>query len=384
MRNYRPLAGIRAKLLLSYLLVISTGIAGLVMGMQLLGPSLFDRMLNRHTEHHSDMMGTGMTEPMRQLTSDAFRDALFDAVIISTVIATIVALLVSIFVSNRITAPLRQLALGSQRIAAGDYRARVHSAENDEIGELATIFNRMAAALEDTEQQRVQLIGDVAHELRTPLSTLQGNLEGLQDGVVEPRAELWSQLHEETRRLSRLVDDLQELSRVESGQLPLRIESTEPGHLIETAITRQRSQFAEKGVAIEKELPSDLPEVAADPDRTIQILTNLLSNALRYTPAGGTVMVSAELDAGGVRIRVQDTGIGIAAEHLPQIFNRFYRIDRARSRALGGSGIGLSIAKALVEAQGGEIWAESPGPDQGSTFCFTLPLATLNRVMNQY
>jgi signal transduction histidine kinase len=375
MRNYRPLTGIRAKLLLSYLLVIATGIAGLVIGLQLLGPSLFDRMLDQHTEHHPGMMGTGMTEPMRQLTSEAFRDALFNAVMISTVIATIVALLVSIFVSNRITAPLRQLALGSQRIAAGDYQARVHSAGNDEIGELANTFNQMASTLEGTERHRVQLIGDVAHELRTPLSTLQGNLEGLQDGVVKPGTELWSQLHQETRRLSRIVDDLQELSRVESGQLPLRIESTEPGQLIEAAITRLLTQFAEKGVALQKELPDNLPRVSADPDRTIQILTNLLSNSLRYTPPDGTVTVSAQVGSNSVRVRVHDTGIGISAEHLPQIFNRFYRVDRARSRALGGSGIGLSIARALVEAQGGEIWAESPGTDQGSTFWFTLPVA---------
>jgi signal transduction histidine kinase len=375
MRNYRPLTGIRAKLLLSYLLVIATGIAGLVMGLQLLGPSLFDRMLDQHTEHHSGMMGMAMTEPMRQLTSDAFRDALFDAVIISTITATAVALLVSIFVSNRITAPLRQLALGSHRIAAGDYRARVNSAESDEIGELATSFNLMASALEDTEQRRLQLIGDVAHELRTPLSTLQGNLEGLQDGVVEPSTELWSQLHQETRRLGRLVDDLQELSRVESRHLPLNITSNEPARLINTAVTRLETQFAEKGVSIEQNIPEKLPHVAADPDRTIQILTNLLSNALRYTPPGGTVTVSAKESSNSVRVQVQDTGIGIPAEHLPQIFNRFYRVDRARSRALGGSGIGLSIARALVEAHGGEIWAESPGPDQGSTFWFTLPVA---------
>ncbi|MEX2426105.1 MAG: ATP-binding protein [Thermomicrobiaceae bacterium] len=370
------MTGIRAKLLLSYLLVIATGIAGLVMGMQLLGPSLFDRMLDQHATHHPDMMGTGMTEPMRELTVDAFRDALFDAVAISTVIATIVALMVSFFVSNRITAPLRQLALGSQRIAAGDYRARVHNAEHDEIGELANTFNRMASALEDTEQRRVQLIGDVAHELRTPLSTLHGNLEGLGDGVVEPSAELWSQLHQETTRLSRIVDDLQELSRVESGQLPLAIKATEPGKLIETAVTGLRSQIAEKGVSVQLELPDNLPVVAVDPGRTIQILNNLLGNALRYTPPGGSVTVSAQPESTIVRVRIEDTGIGIPAAHLSQIFNRFYRVDGARSRAHGGSGIGLSISRALVEAQDGEIGAESSGADQGSTFWFTMPVAT--------
>jgi signal transduction histidine kinase len=367
---------IQTKLLLSYLLVITAGIGGLAFGVQLVGPSLFDRMLMRHMGQAGGMMGMGMTDPMRQITADAFRDAVFQAVLISTFIATIVAVLISIFVANRITAPLRQVFAGSQRIAAGDYRTRVQRMENDEIGELATTFNMMAATLEDTEQRRVRLIGDVAHELRTPLTTLRGNLEGLLDGVVEPEPALWAQLHGETVRLSRLVDDLQELSRVESGQVSLSVQPTNPAQLIETAIARLTPHFAEKGVATQQDLADTLPRVAVDADRTVQIVTNLLSNALRYTPPGGSVTVSARQVHDIVQVHVQDTGSGVPAEHLPHIFDRFYRVDRARSRALGGSGIGLSIAKALVEAQGGQIWAESPGPDQGSTFWFTMPVAT--------
>jgi two-component system, OmpR family, sensor histidine kinase BaeS len=370
----RPLTRIRTKLLLSYLLVIGASIGGLVIGIQLLGPSLFDSMLSRHADHHPGMMGQGMTEPMRQISSEAFQEALFDAVLISTVVATIVALLISIFVASRITSPLRQLAAGSQRIAAGDYSARVEPPENDEIGELAMTFNSMATKLEDTEQRRVRLIADVAHELRTPLSTLQGNLEGLQDGVIEPTDELWEQLHGETIRLSRLVDDLHELSRVESGQVSLSINRIDPESLVDAAVSRFEPQFVNKGVTLHRKVPDELPLVAADTDRTIQVLTNLLSNALRYTPTGGTVTVSARARNDTVQFLVSDTGSGIPAAHLPHIFDRFYRVDRARSRALGGSGIGLSIAKALVEAQNGEIRAESPGPDQGSTFWFTLPV----------
>ena len=368
----RPFTQIRTKLLLSYLLVIAASIGGLVIGIQLLGPSLFDQMLSRHADHHPGMMGEAMTGPMRDISSEAFQDALFEAVVISTIVATLVALLISIFVSSRITSPLRELAAGSQRIAAGDYRVRVEPPEDDEIGELAATFNSMAARLEDTEQRRVRLIGDVAHELRTPLATLQGNLEGLQDGVIEPTSELWEQLHSETSRLARLVDDLQELSRVESGQTRLAIEPVAPGGLVETAALRLETQFADKGVELRREIADDLPLVAADSDRTIQILTNLLSNALRYTPPGGTISVSVEANDGFVQFVVADTGSGIPAEHLPHIFDRFYRVDRARTRALGGSGIGLSIAKALVEAQGGEIRAESAGPDEGSIFWFTL------------
>lgn len=374
----RPFTQIRTKLLLSYLLVIAASIGGLVVGIQLLGPSLFNQMLSQHADHHPGMMGQAMTEPMRDISSEAFQDALFDAVVISTIVATLVALLISVVVSSRITSPLRQLAAGSQRIAAGDYRVRIEPTEDDEIGELAATFNSMAAALENAEQRRVQLVGDVAHELRTPLATLQGNLEGLQDGVVEPTAELWTQLHGETTRLSRIVDDLRELSRVEAGEIWLNMKPVEPSTLLQASVPRLEAEYAEKGVELRSDVPGDLPRVDADTDRTVQILTNLLSNALRYTPPGGTVSVSAEAKPCVVQFLVKDTGSGIPAEHIPLIFDRFYRVDRARSRALGGSGIGLSIARALVEAQGGEIWAESPGPDRGTSFFFTLGMTRSN------
>lgn len=287
-------------------------------------------------------------------------------------IATLAAILISVFVSNRITAPLRTMAAGSQQIATGDYGIRVRGTETDEIGELANNFNTMAAALEETEQRRVQMIGDIAHELRTPLTTLRGNVERLLDGFVDPSPELWAQLHGETARLSRLVDDLQDLSRVESGQLSLSVEPIEPHRLIETAIARLCPQYTDKGVEIQQESGAELPNFAADEDRAIQVLTNLLSNALRYTPTGGSVTVSARATADMVMFEVRDTGVGIPAEHLPHIF---YWVGRARSSALGGSGIGLSIAKALIEAQGGRIWAESAGQNQGRTFSVTLPLA---------
>lgn len=382
MSTFSSLRRLRTKLLLSYLLVIAASIGSVMAGVQLLGPSLFDRMLTQHAEHHPGMMGMAMSGPMQQVANDAFDDAVVQALLVSTVIATLVAILISIFVSNRITAPLRRMVAGSQQIAAGDYRIRVQGTENDEIGELANNFNTMAAALEETEQRRVQLIGDIAHELRTPLTSLRGNFEGLLDGVVDPSPELWAQLHGETARLSRLVDDLQELSRVESGQLSLNIEPVESHRLIETAIARLRPQYTDKGVEIQEESGAELPNVATDEDRTIQVLTNLLSNALRYTPTGGSVTVSARAEADTVVFEVRDTGVGIPAEQLPHIFDRFYRVDRARSRALGGSGIGLSIAKALIEAQGGRIWAESAGQNQGSAFTFTFPVAEIKPTGN--
>ena len=175
--------------------------------------------------------------------------------------------------------------------------------------------------------------------------------------------------------MRRLVQDLQELSRAEARQLPLQLRPCQVAELVDQAIRRIAPQFTEKGVTLTTDIPSDLPPVQADADRITQVLINLLGNALRYTPSEGNVRVSAERQGDSVAFHVADSGIGIAPEHLPQLFERFYRVDKARSRALGGSGIGLTIAKALVEAHDGHIWASSPGLDQGATFSFTLPIA---------
>jgi signal transduction histidine kinase len=221
----------------------------------------------------------------------------------------------------------------------------------------------------------VALIGDVAHELRTPLATMEGYTEGLLDGVVEPSVATWALLHDEVGRLRRLVQDLQDLSRAEAHQLPLQPRPTPPGALVKQAVERLAPQYAAQQVTLTTAVPADLPSVAADPDRILQVLINLLGNALRYTPAGGTVRVNAARQGPDILFQVADTGIGIAPEHLPHLFERFYRVDKARSRALGGSGIGLTIAEALVTAHGGHIWADSPGLGHGATFSFTLPVA---------
>jgi signal transduction histidine kinase len=221
----------------------------------------------------------------------------------------------------------------------------------------------------------VALIGDVAHELRTPLATIEGYIEGLLDGVVAPGVETWAVLHDEAGRLRRLVQELQELSRAEARQLPLQLRLCPPAELVDQAVRRIAPQFAEKRVTLTTHVPADLPTVKVDADRIIQVLINLLGNALRYTPEGGAVQVRAERQADMVAFHVADTGIGIAPEHLPHLFERFYRVDKARARALGGSGIGLTISRAIVEAHAGQIWAASPGARQGATFSFTLPTA---------
>ncbi len=266
-------------------------------------------------------------------------------------------------------------ASASRHVADGHYAERVPSGGDDELGDLALTFNDMAGALEATERRRRELIGDVAHELRTPIATLEGYLEGLLDGVVQPEPSTWARLHGEAGRLRRLVDDLQELSRAEARQIPLALEQTDPAEIVRAAIDRLASSFAEKELTLNSDIPERLPRVQADTNRAIQVLSNLLTNALRYTPSPGQVRLAVRPITGAVEFSVRDTGVGIAQEELPRVFERFYRVDKSRSRALGGSGIGLTIARALVEAMGGRIWAESPGSDQGATFSFTLPRA---------
>jgi signal transduction histidine kinase len=371
------LSRLRPKLLLSYLLIVAVTIVVLTVGIQLLGPPLFDRLQERHMGADHGMMGTVANAQMRSATERSVREALFQSVILTTVVATLAALSVSAIVSRRIADPVTDLARVSRRIASGNYRARADvGGQRDEIGELAASFNDMAAALEDAELRRSRVIGDVAHELRTPLATLSGYLEGLSDGVIEPSDDLWAQLRGETARLQQLVDDLQDLSRAEAGTIAIRPAPTPPDMLVQRAVDGFALRFENKGVHLAAELTPGIPEVLADEDRTIQVLNNLLSNALRHTPPGGRVTVSAAQQDGQITFTVTDTGNGIAAEHLPYIFDRFYRADTSRSREGGGSGIGLTIARALVAAQGGEIVVTSAGLGQGSTFTFSLPMAT--------
>jgi signal transduction histidine kinase len=307
--------------------------------------------------------------------TDAFRQAMTQALVLATGVAVVAAVVVSLFVTRRIVGPLQQLAAASHRIADGHYAERVPVTTQDELGDLAESFNAMAGALEATERRRRELIGDVAHELRTPIATIEGYLEGLLDGVVEPGPPTWALLHGEAGRLRRLVDDLQELSRAEARQIPLALRPTDPSQIAQVALDRLAPAFAEKGLDLRLDIPRSLPSVRADADRAVQVLSNLLSNALRYTQTPGIVELTLRLADEAVEFSVCDSGIGIATEDLPRVFERFYRVDKSRSRALGGSGIGLTISKALVESMGGRIWAESAGSGQGSTFTFTLPRA---------
>ncbi len=353
-------------------MVILVGSITLMIAVEAAIPTAF----NRHLLGMQQVMGDmGSMSMMEDLFSN-FRDAVTEALLISTAAAVASALIVSLFVSRRVVTPIRQMMQASQRIAAGRYQERVDVIGEDELGQLAHSFNQMAATLEQTETMRRELIANVAHELRTPLTSIKGYMEGMLDGVLPPQPETFQQIYHEADRLQRLVDDLQELSRVEAGAFKLNRQPLNLKHLIEQTADRLRPQFEEKEVSLTLAVPPNLPSVPADEDRLNQVLLNLMGNALQYTPSGGcvTLTASSQPQPPSLLVSISDTGLGIPAEHLPHLFNRFYRVDKSRSRAGGGSGIGLTIAKHLVEAHHGQIWAESQGLGQGSVFHFTLPL----------
>jgi signal transduction histidine kinase len=367
-------ASLGGKFLLSYLLIVLVGVATLLLVTFALAPTLFQAQLLPILQTHPHGLTT--TEASQRILGD-FLGTLFVALAVAAIAATVTSLAISIFVARRITGPLQQMTQVSERISAGHYAERieilpVHA--TDELGKLAASINALAVALEETERRRLEVIGNVTHELRTPIATLEGYLEGLLDGVIEPTPRTFAMLHTEAGRLRRLVEDLQELSRAEAHQIPLSLQPTSPQRLVQDALDPLEGQFAEKGLQLQVNMPEDLPLMMADPARAVQILTNLLVNALRYTAAPGRVEVTASCEAGMIAFRVSDTGVGLSPEQLDHIFERFYRVDKSRSRAFGGSGIGLTIAQSLAQAMGGEIRVESAGLGQGSSFTLTLPL----------
>jgi histidine kinase len=305
----------------------------------------------------------------------SFRAAMGQALVVAALAATLVGTGASILLVREILRPLRDLARSSRHIANGHYEQRIAVPAAAELADVAQSFNQMAEALEQIERQRITLIGDVAHELRTPLAGLEGYLEGVLDGVLPGDPETLGAMQHEVRRLHRLVDDLQQLSRVEAGQAPLTIEKFDLAPLVERVLTQLRPQLTEQRLEAIVEANEPPLNVRADQDRVAQILVNLVGNAIRYTPDDGSITVRLRRDDRQARIDIEDAGVGIPADALPYLFERFYRVDPSRSRASGGSGIGLTIARHLAWAMGGEITAASAGIGKGSTFTLTLPLA---------
>jgi len=288
-------------------------------------------------------------------------------------IAVAIALIMTFFLSRRILAPVKSLTSAAGLLGRGDFHQRVQIRDKGELGQLADTFNSMASDLERAEQMKRNMVADIAHELRTPLSNIRGYLEAVRDGVKKPDTDTIRSLEEEASLLSRLVDDLQELSLAEAGELTLVRREENVAVLVRQVMSAVEGYVSAKGLSLTVELPDKLPLVNIDSHRIGQVLRNLLENAIAHTGTGGTITVAARQHENGVEVAVSDTGEGIPPEDLPNIFERFYRVDKSRARATGGSGLGLTIAKRLIEAHGSSIEADSE-PGKGSTFTFTLPV----------
>jgi two-component system, OmpR family, sensor kinase len=293
--------------------------------------------------------------------------------VIGAMLAVAVGLAIGAVLSRSLTAPMQRLARAVRAVAAGDLDQRVAVEGSAEMVDVAQAFNDMTAALSESERQRKNMVADVAHELRSPLSVVQGNLRAILDDVYPLDKVEISRLYDESRFLGRLVDDLRELALADAGQLGLDLQPTHLSQVIDRTLDSLDPVAQAQAVHLAARLPDGLPPVQADPDRVAQILRNLLINALRHTSGEGSVTVSAAQQATMVEVTVADTGEGIDPHDLPHVFERFWRADPARART-GAAGLGLSVAQSLVEAQGGRIWAHST-PGQGATFRFTLPIA---------
>jgi len=292
---------------------------------------------------------------------------------IAGILVSAVGILLAFGLLRQMVGPLKQLTEASQQVAHGNLKRRVSVKSRDEFGRLADSFNEMASSLEKAEKAKRQMIADVSHELRTPLTVLRTALEGLRDGLVEPTPENFAVLHNKTLLVSRLVDDLHQLALADAGQLSVQKSECDLSRLFAHIQATVGVQLEDSGIRFFVEIPNDLPKAEADSQRIEQVILNLLSNATRHTPTGGTIRVVAQPTEGpSIQVSVCNTGSGLSNEDLAHVFDRFYRAEPSRSREEGGAGLGLAIAKALIEAHGGRIWAEN-APEGGACFHFTLP-----------
>lgn len=364
--NHKLTLGTR--LFLSHLAVMMVGLGTFVFIAKFSSPQFFVLRLEQ-----LERRGFITFRSAKTYLIDGFQTAWNRSTFWSLILGSTTAGLVSYYLSQRIMKPLEQMKDITQNFAGGNWQERMPESEIQELNQLSMSFNRMASSLEDVEIRRRNLVSDLTHELRTPLTIVRGYLEELATGEIQPSPELYSSLVTETRRLERLTNDLQELSKAEAGYLSINIQPFDLLPLLQSLISRFRDQIWDDSISLNLVSPPRLPLVMADCDRTEQILVNLLGNAMRYTEQG-SISLEVTVTPPSVSVTVKDTGVGITKEDLPHVFERFWRCDRSRSRYSGGSGIGLAIAHKLVELQGGKIEVEST-LGEGTTFCFTLPLA---------
>jgi signal transduction histidine kinase len=354
------------RLLLAQGLVVLASVGTAVAVASFVGPPLF----------HQHMLEAGHTPSSPELVhiEQAYIDASAVSLGVALVIALACAFAVTWYVSRRLQRPVSAMTVAAGDLARGSYAVRVPpTGAGPELDTLADSFNLMAERLERVEDTRRRLLSDLAHEMRTPLATLHVYVEGLEEGVATWDEETSRVITGQLERLTRLAEDLDDVSRAEEGRIALELEDQSVAELLAAAHEHVRAAYAAKGVRLDVDAGDPDCRTRIDRQRIGQVLGNLLSNALRHSPSGSGVTLSARPDADRVVIEVADTGDGLTAEQLPHVFERFYRGDSARDRDHGGSGIGLTISKALVEAHGGRISAQSAGPGRGSTFTVVLP-----------
>jgi signal transduction histidine kinase len=319
------------------------------------------------------VLATG-SPPTRDPSSERYLAQTNQALLIAALGAAGLALLLGIFLARTVTRPMRDLTAAAHAMASGQLGQQVPVRSRDELGELTATFNRMSADLERSNQIRRQMTADIAHDLRTPLAVITGYLEGLRDGVLKPTPQRYEVLFSEARHLQRLVEDLRTLSLAEAGELKINRQPESPADLLERLAQAFQQKAEQQQVSLQLQFEPGLPEVQVDPERIEQVLGNLVSNALRYTPAGGEIRLSGSRQDGGVLLEVSDNGAGIAPDVLAHIFERFYRGDDARAQQGEETGLGLAIARSIVELHGGRIAASSPGLGLGTTLSIYLPV----------
>lgn len=360
--------GLAPRLLVAQGMVLVAGAATTWLVASFIGPGIFHEHLSRAGVEHSSAEAGHVEE--------AFTSALLIALGVALVAALLMTFAVSAYFTRRVHRSTTAVTLAASRITEGHFETRIPSpAMGLEFELLADTVNALAQRLSDVEQTRRRILADLAHEMRTPLAAIEAHLEAVEDGLRELDAETLGVLHGATQRLHRLAEDIGTVSRAQEGQIDLRRTSTRPADLLTAAAATAEEAYAARGVILEV-TETDAPEVMADRERLGQVTANLLENSLRHTPAGGKVeLAAAPSRPGWVELTVRDNGAGIADEHLGRIFERFYRADPARTREHGGSGVGLTISRALVEAHGGRLTARSAGAGRGATFVIELPVA---------
>jgi len=361
----RVLSSLRTRLVLSHVAVVVAGVVTIYFAGNRLAPLLVGDHFRQMELLVGSMMGLSQLDDLERGILSGFNQAL----IIAAAASALVALVLAAVSSSRLLRPIEMIQRATRRLAEGNYAERVPLPRESELASLASDVNTLASVLEETESRRMLLISEVAHELRTPLATIKGYMEGLLDGVFPADTEIYAATAREAGRLERLASDLSELSRSDENRLALELQDLNLASVVIEVADRLRPQFDDGGVAL---VITSMPDLAveADQDRMAQVFTNVVGNALTYTTSGGAVTVKGEVEDRGVKIAVTDTGKGLTSEQLDSVFERFFRVDRS---VAGGTGIGLTIARNIVRMHGGDIRATSPGLGEGSTFTIEIP-----------